>query len=200
MGWGMQESLGESGFAEISNYSNQPTIMRWFDATLAVINSDETGPLISMSDAGDYEKGRCRGRAKDLFMNKWMAPPSPSLLLRPLNVLSAQPPPTTLLLILLLLPHRPDSGTQTPQQCCIEMIFALSSHYKSNFPFAQQWNGCSTSPHVRKWRTYCRSALWMLKLPCVFLQLKISCMLKLQQQQCKSIEQTELLDWLCYWY
>lgn len=164
-------SLGESGFAEISNCSNQPTIMRWFNATLAVINSDETGPLISMSEAGDYEKGRCGGRAKDLFMNKSMAPcsspPPPDSLLRPLNVLSAQSLPTmTSYFHCCLLPHQSDSSTQTQQQCCIEMIFTLSSdvHYKSKFPFVlQQWNGCSTPSRIRKWESYCQPALWMLK-------------------------------------
>lgn len=72
-------SQEESGFAEISNHTNHPTIMGWFDPTLAVINSDETGPLISMSEAGDYEEGRCRRTAKDSFMNKSMVPCSSHL-------------------------------------------------------------------------------------------------------------------------
>lgn len=33
-------------------------IMRWFDATLAAINSDETGPCISMNEGWDYEERR----------------------------------------------------------------------------------------------------------------------------------------------
>lgn len=70
----------------------------------SLIQMRQAGPLISMSEAGDYNKGRCRGRAEDLFMNKSIAPcslppaisPPPDFLLRPLNVLSAQPPPTTM--------------------------------------------------------------------------------------------------------
>lgn len=106
------------GFAEISNYLIQPTIMRWWDAILAVINSDETGPCISMSEAGDYEKKSCLGSAKGLFVNKSMAPCSSPLissstdfLSKPLNVLSTLPLSTTMTsnFHCRLLPHHSDS-------------------------------------------------------------------------------------------
>lgn len=101
----------------------------------AVINSDETGPLISLSEAGDYDEGRCGEKAEALLMNKSMAacsstaisPPPADSLLRPLTVLSAQPPSTTLtsyshccFLIAQTLAHK-------TQQCCIEVTIALSS-------------------------------------------------------------------------
>lgn len=106
------------GFAEISNYLIQHTIMRWWDAILAVINSDETGPCISMSEAGDYEKKSCSGSAKGLFVNKSMAPcssplvsSSPDFLSKPLNVLSTLPLSTTMTsnFHCCLLPHHSDS-------------------------------------------------------------------------------------------
>lgn len=51
----MQEALptifpSESGFAEISNCSNQSTITRWFDATLEVINSNLTDPASAWTE------------------------------------------------------------------------------------------------------------------------------------------------------
>lgn len=47
-------SSGEAGFAAISKCSNQPAVMRWFDATLEVINSVEMGLSIRTSEAEDY--------------------------------------------------------------------------------------------------------------------------------------------------
>lgn len=60
--------------------------MRGFDATLVVINSNEAGALISMSEAGDYEKGKHWVRAKDLFTNKPMLPHLSTLIAQQVGV------------------------------------------------------------------------------------------------------------------
>lgn len=73
-------SLGESGFAEISNCSNQPIIMRRFDATLADINSDETGHLISLSElSGKRKEDAVHELRTYLWTNRWPHPPPPNL-------------------------------------------------------------------------------------------------------------------------
>lgn len=137
-----------------------------------------------------------------LWTNRWLpaSPPisNPDCLLRPLNVLSARPPPTTMTSYFhcCLLPHRPDS--RTPQQWCIEMIFLVCPlMYIARVNLHLFYNSEMDAPYHPTLGN--KSSVDTHKLPDVFLQLKIGHMVELQQQY-KSIERTELLDWLCCRY
>lgn len=81
----------------------------------------------------------------------------------------------------------------------IIMVITLSSdvYQESKFPFVLlEWNRRWTASHIRNKRSPARRLrVKAYKSPAVFLQLKVSRMQRLQQR-CKSIELTELLDWL----
>lgn len=66
----------ESGFAAISKRSNRPAVMRWFDATLEVINSAEMGLCIRTSEAEDY--GNLWGRRPLWESRRFIYDPSSS--------------------------------------------------------------------------------------------------------------------------
>lgn len=178
------------GFAEISNYLIQPTIMRWWDAILAVINSDETGPCISMSEAGDYEKKSCLGSAKGLFVNKSMAPcisPSSPLLLTfcPNHLMCYQhclyPPQWLLIFTAVCFLITLTLNTWTPHQCCIEMTLTMFSnlHYESKLPLVLlQLNRCPIPHRIRKWELLYAGAH---ELCYIILQVKTSHVLQVQQ-------------------